>query len=122
MPRMTNTFMAAGTTRRRSSERRQGDSTRLRSGADRLTSRTGSSSSPPRSVHDRERPRHGPGQGGDAHRKRAGRPHARLPRGERPEKLDAGIGTCGRTASPVPVGVGLPTIRIDGMTVGGTRP
>jgi len=35
--------------------------------------------------------------------------------------LDAGIGTCGKDGQSVPVGVGLPTIRIDGITVGGTR-
>ena len=35
-------------------------------------------------------------------------------------KLDEGIGTCGKDGEPVPVGVGLPTIRIDGITVGGT--
>jgi TldD protein len=34
--------------------------------------------------------------------------------------LDAGIGTCGKDGQSVPVGVGLPTIRIDGITVGGT--
>jgi TldD protein len=34
--------------------------------------------------------------------------------------LDAGIGTCGKEGQSVPVGVGLPTIRIDGLTVGGT--
>jgi len=35
-------------------------------------------------------------------------------------KLDEGIGTCGKDGQSVPVGVGLPTIRIDGITVGGT--
>ncbi len=36
-------------------------------------------------------------------------------------KLDAGIGTCGKDGQSVPVGVGLPTIRIDAITVGGTH-
>lgn len=35
--------------------------------------------------------------------------------------LDSGVGTCGKDGQSVPVGVGLPTIRIDGLTVGGTR-
>jgi len=35
--------------------------------------------------------------------------------------LDAGIGTCGKNGQSVPVGVGLPTIRIDAITVGGTH-
>jgi TldD protein len=35
-------------------------------------------------------------------------------------KLDEGVGTCGKDGQSVPVGVGLPTIRIDGITVGGT--
>jgi TldD protein len=34
--------------------------------------------------------------------------------------LDEGVGTCGKDGQSVPVGVGLPTTRIDGMTVGGT--
>jgi TldD protein len=36
-------------------------------------------------------------------------------------QLDEGIGTCGKDGQSVPVGVGLPTIRIDGLTVGGTQ-
>jgi TldD protein len=36
-------------------------------------------------------------------------------------KLDPGIGTCGKDGQGVPVGVGLPTIRIDALTVGGTE-
>jgi TldD protein len=36
-------------------------------------------------------------------------------------QLDEGIGTCGKDGQSVPVGVGLPTTRIDGMTVGGTH-
>jgi TldD protein len=35
--------------------------------------------------------------------------------------LDEGVGTCGKDGQSVPVGVGLPTTRIDGMTVGGTQ-
>jgi TldD protein len=35
--------------------------------------------------------------------------------------LDAGVGTCGKDGQSVPVGVGLPTIKIDGITVGGTQ-
>ncbi|HEY8048003.1 MAG TPA: metalloprotease TldD [Ramlibacter sp.] len=34
--------------------------------------------------------------------------------------LDAGVGTCGKEGQSVPVGVGQPTLRIDGLVVGGT--
>ena len=35
--------------------------------------------------------------------------------------LDEGVGTCGKDGQSVPVGVGLPTIKVEGLTVGGTQ-
>jgi TldD protein len=35
-------------------------------------------------------------------------------------KLDTGVGTCGKNGQSVPVGVGQPTLLIEGLTVGGT--
>jgi TldD protein len=35
-------------------------------------------------------------------------------------QLDEGVGTCGKDGQSVPVGVGIPTIKVDRITVGGT--
>jgi TldD protein len=36
-------------------------------------------------------------------------------------KLDTGVGVCGKEGQSVPVGVGQPTLKIEGLTVGGTQ-
>jgi TldD protein len=35
-------------------------------------------------------------------------------------ELDPGIGTCGKNGQGVPVGVGQPTMKLSGLTIGGT--
>jgi TldD protein len=35
-------------------------------------------------------------------------------------QLDSGVGTCGKEGQSVPVGVGMPTVRMEGLTIGGT--
>jgi TldD protein len=36
-------------------------------------------------------------------------------------QLDSGVGTCGKDGQSVPVGVGQPTLKLDEITVGGTK-
>ena len=72
-----------------------------------------------RGLPDRERPDRRAGEGRDADRQRRGRadPHED---GRQRLRHGPGIGTCGRGGQGVPVGVGQPTMLIEGLTVGGT--
>jgi TldD protein len=35
--------------------------------------------------------------------------------------LDEGVGTCGKDGQSVPVDVGIPTLKVDRITAGGTK-
>ena len=59
-------------------------------------------------------------QGRDPDRQRARNALTRVSMIGNDMKLDTGIGTCGKNGQSVPVGVGQPTLRLDGLTVGGT--
>ena len=121
MPRMTNTYMLAGPhdPRRNHRLREEGPlrrQLRRRPGRHhqrqvRLLRRRG--------LPDRKRQDHLPGQGRDPDRQRPRRADPRGMIGNDME-LDSGVGTCGKEGQSVPVGVGQPTLRIDGLTVGGT--
>ena len=65
-----------------------------------------------RGLPDRGRQDHDAGQGRDADRQRAGRAD-RVSMVGNDLALDEGIGTCGKDGQSVPVGVGMPTIKID---------
>ena len=122
MPRMTNTIMLAGERDppeiiasvkrrplRRELRRRPG---RHHQRQVRVLGRRG--------VDDRGRQAHLPGEGRDADRQRS-RSADPVSMIGNDLALDAGVGTCGKDGQSVPVGVGQPTLRIDGLTVGGRR-
>jgi TldD protein len=73
-----------------------------------------------RGLHDRKRQDHLSGQGRDADRQRSGSAQPYVSMIGNDMKLDSGVGVCGKEGQSVPVGVGQPTLRIDGVTVGGT--
>ena len=73
-----------------------------------------------RSLHDRGRQGDPADQGRDADRQRPRCLH-RVTMIGNDMKLDTGIGMCGKAGQGVPVGVGQPHLRMNQMTVGGTR-
>ena len=122
MPRMTNTFMLAGEIDARG-HHQVGQARAVRGQLRRRPGRYHQRQIRllgERGLPDRRRQGDAAGQRRDAHRQRSRRADARLDGRQRP-RARRGIGTCGKDGQSVPVGVGLPTIRIDGITVGGTR-
>ena len=123
MPRMTNTFMLAGeSTPTRSCARSTAGSTPCRFGGGQVDITSGKfvfSASEAYLIEGGTSD--ASGEGRDADRQRPGRADPHRAWSVTTSQLDEGIGTCGKNGQSVPVGVGLPTIRIDGLTVGGTR-
>ena len=121
MPRMTNTYMLAGTGQSRG-HHPLGEA---RSLCRQLRRRPGRHHQRKirllrqRSLHDRRRPDHRANQRRHADRQRPRCLNARIMVGN-DLKLDEGVGTCGKDGQAVPVGVGIPTLKIDRLTVGGT--
>ena len=122
MPRMTNTFMLAGEERRRTSSARSSRGLyAVTFGGGQVDITSGKfvfSASEAYLIEDGRvtAPVKGAtliGNGPDA--------LTRVSRVGHDLALDEGVGTCGKDGQSVPVGVGLPTIRIDGITVGGTQ-
>jgi TldD protein len=120
MPRMTNTYMLGG----------DKDPKEIVASIKRAcmppTSAAGRSTSPRQVRLQRQRGLLGgerqdpvPGQGRH-HRRQRPRALTRVSMIGNDMKLDSGVGTCGKEGQSVPVGVGQPTLRIEGLTVGGT--
>ena len=122
MPRMTNTLMLAGAACARGDDplgqarpvcgefRRRPGGHHL--GQVRVLGQRG--------LPDRGRQGHRAGEGRDADRQRAGRADQGRRWSATTWRWIPGIGTCGKNGQGVPVGVGQPTLKIAGLTVGGT--
>ena len=74
-----------------------------------------------RGLQDRRRTHRRPGQGRDADRQRPGRADPGIPHRPRPRARSRASAPAARTASACPSASGLPTIRVDELTVGGTE-